>query len=114
MDNKYILAKNLRKNMTSQERKLWEILRAHRFYGLFFRRQHPIGNYIVDFICRSKKIIIEVDGGQHNQKLDIKYDNDRTKYLNSKGYHVIRFWNNEIDNNFEGVFLKLKEVFKIK
>ena len=106
-------ARELRKNMTPQEYKLWQILRAHRFYGLLFRRQYPIGDYIVDFICRSKQIIIEIDGGQHNDDFNKLYDEKRTQYLNSRGYKVLRFWNNEIDENIDGVYLKLKECFKI-
>ena len=114
MDNKINLARNLRKNSTPQERLLWQIFRNHNFYGYEIRRQSPIGNYIVDFVCRDKKIIIEIDGGQHNELQNILNDNIRTEYLKSKGYKVIRFWNNEIDNNIEGVYLKLKEEFDIK
>ena len=107
-------AKILRKNLTPQEYKLWQLIRAHRFYGFYFRRQYPIGDYIVDFICRSKQIIIEIDGGQHNYNSNIEYDKTRTNYLISKGYKVFRFWNNEIDHNFTGVYLKLKEIFEIE
>ena len=114
MDNKINLARNLRKNSTPQEKLLWQIFRNHNFYGYEIRRQSPIGNYIVDFVCRDKKIIIEIDGGQHNEPQNILNDNIRTEYLKSKGYKVIRFWNNEIDNNIEGVYLKLKEEFDIK
>ena len=106
-------AGELRKNMTDQERKIWNIIRSRQFYGYRFLRQYVVGNYIVDFICREKNIVIEIDGGQHNQKSDIEYDNARTNYLNSRGYKVIRFWNNEIDNDLTGVFYKLKEIFKI-
>ena len=101
------LARTLRKNATPQERKLWNILRNHQFYGLEFRRQYPIDNYIVDFICKEKKLIIELDGGQHNENKNINKDNIRTKYLNDKGYKVIRFWNNDIDFNMEGVYNEL-------
>lgn len=99
--------------MTSQERKLWSIIRDRQFLGYRFRRQFPIGYYIVDFVCREKKIIIEIDGGQHNEKQNIEYDKIRTEYLTSEGYRVIRFWNNDIDNNIDGVYKKLKEVFEI-
>ena len=109
-----IRAKELRTNMTVQERKLWQIIRNRKFYGYRFLRQYIIGNYIVDFLCKEKNIIIEIDGGQHNQIDDINYDNKRTEYLNSKGYIVIRFWNNDVDNNMQGVFDKLKEVFCIR
>ena len=109
--NNINLAKNLRKNITKQEYKLWNIIRAGRFYGYKFKRQTPIGNYIVDFVCRDAKIIIEIDGGQHAS--NIEEDNERTEYLNSKGYKVYRFWNNEIDENIDGVYQKLKEIFGI-
>ena len=107
------IAKTLRKNMTSQERKLWSMLRNHKFYGYEIRRQYPIDDYVVDFICRDKKIIIEVDGGQHNEKTNIEADNVRTKHLENKGYKVIRFWNNDIDKNIDGVYRELMRVFEV-
>lgn len=100
-------ARTLRKNMTKQERTLWQFLRKKSINGLKFRRQYPIGNYIVDFICNAKKLIIEIDGGQHNQDKNIYYDKERTKYLETKGYTVIRFWNQDIDNNIEGVYQEI-------
>ena len=100
--------------MTNQERKLWNIIRNRQFFGYRFRRQFPIGQYIVDFVCREKKIIIEIDGGQHNEINNIEYDKKRTAFLNSKGFKVIRFWNNEIDNNIDGVYEKLKEDFNVE
>ena len=100
--------------MTPQERKLWYVIRNRQFFGYRFRRQFPIGNYIVDFICREKKIIIEIDGGQHNEPKNIEYDNKRTEYLMSEGFQVVRFWNNEIDTNMFGVYEKLKMVFGIE
>ena len=96
-------SRQLRKNMTPQERKLWYIIRNRQFFGYRFRRQFPLGQYIVDFICREKKIIIEIDGGQHNEIKNIQYDNKRTEYLVSEGYKVLRFWNNEVWNNFSDV-----------
>ena len=107
------IAKSLRKNLTQQERKIWQILRNHQFYGYEIRRQYPISDYVVDFICREKKIIIEVDGGQHNQDNNIDNDVIRTKKLEKLGYKVIRFWNNDIDKNIEGVYQELKRVFGI-
>lgn len=104
-------ARNLRTNMTDQERKFWAIVRKEQFHNYRFLRQYIIGNYIVDFICREKKIIIEIDGGQHSENVD--YDIARTKFLESKGYKVIRFWNNDIDNNISGVYQKLEDVFDI-
>lgn len=105
------LARILRKNQTPQEAKIWRLLRNHQLYGYEFRRQYPIGDYIVDFICREKKIIIELDGGQHNKEKNIVSDVKRTEFLNSLGYKVIRFWNNEVDNNINGVFEVIKGEF---
>ena len=102
-------AKNMRSNMTDEERKLWEILRAHRFYGYKFKRQVLIGNYIVDFLCPEKNLIIEIDGGQHNETINLANDKKRSKYLNSKGYKIIRFWNTEIQKNIESVCMVIKE-----
>ena len=104
MNEMNILARKLRKNQTQQEAKLWHFLRNNQVFGLKFRRQYPIGNYIVDFICKECKLIIEVDGGQHNNSKEILKDAERTKFLNTKGYKVLRFWNFEIDNNIDGVY----------
>ncbi len=101
-----IKAKDLRKNQTNAELKLWQHLRANRFYGLKFKRQQPIGKYIADFICFEHKIIIELDGSQHFNNKD--YDNDRTKFLNNAGFKVIRIWNNDIFENIEGVLEQIK------
>ena len=112
--NKLEKSRYLRTNMTIQERKLWSILKNRQFFGFRFRRQFPIGNYIVDFVNRQKNIIIEIDGGQHNTPELLKYDKTRTQYLNSQGYTVVRFWNNDIDNNLEGVYKKLQEIFGVE
>ena len=96
-------AKILRKNMTEQEKILWNILRNNQFYGLKFRRQVPIGDFVADFICEAHNLIIELDGGQHNAPENIEKDKQRTEFLESKGYTVLRFWNNEIDSNIDGV-----------
>ena len=113
MDSLKQNARFLRKNMTPQERKLWQIIRNRQFYGLKFLRQYVLGKYIVDFICMEKKIIIELDGGQHNEDKNIIYDQDRTEYLKAKRFTVVRFWNNEIDNNIDGVYLELESVMGI-
>ena len=96
-------AKQLHRNMTPAEVKLWARLQAHHLNGIHFRRQHAIGNYIVDFCAPRKKLIIELDGSQHLEQQE--YDQERTRYLESHGYQVIRFWNNEVMNNVEGVLL---------
>ncbi len=87
-------ARTLRKQNTRAEHYLWRYLRARRFGKYKFRRQHPIGNYIVDFICLWKKLIIEIDGGHHAEQQ--KYDEKRTIFLQEKEHKVIRFWNQEI------------------
>ncbi|MBR6099018.1 endonuclease domain-containing protein [bacterium] len=101
------LARNLRKNATPQEATMWNLLRLHKFFGLEFRRQYPIGDYIVDFICREKKIIIEIDGGHHAELDNYIHDEVRTQLLESKGFKVVRFWNSEIDSNIDGVYERL-------
>ena len=112
MNKLTILAKQLRQNQTPQEQKLWNIIRNHKFHNLKFKRQQPIGEYIVDFLCKDIKLIIEIDGGQHNTPENILADDKRTQFLQSKGYSVIRFWNNEIDNNLEGVYLELEKIYQ--
>ena len=94
-------AKELRHEMTPTERKLWARLRAHRMKGVHFRSQHAIGNYVVDFCAVRKKLIIELDGSQHLEQTE--YDTERTKSLESKGYKVLRFWNNDVTNNMDKV-----------
>ena len=87
-------ARALRKNQTDAEQLLWKYLRSRQLNGFKFRRQVPIGPYIVDFLCMSLKLIVEVDGSQHMSNL--QYDNSRTLYLENHGFHVVRYWNNEV------------------
>jgi len=87
-------ARKLRKNLTDAERWLWYELRSRRFAEKKFRRQTPIGEYIVDFVCHEAKLIVELDGGQH--VLLVGYDDARTAWLNSRGFRVLRFWNHQI------------------
>jgi very-short-patch-repair endonuclease len=96
------LAKCLRHNETDSERNLWARLR-NTSIGVKFRRQQPIGDYIVDFVSFNKKLVIEVDGSQHSDIDNIEYDRKRTQYLERRGFRVIRFWDNDILNNIEGV-----------
>jgi very-short-patch-repair endonuclease len=96
-----IRAQALRKNPTDAERKLWAHLRLRQLGEYKFRRQHPLGPYIVDFICIEKKLIIEVDGGQHDDNKF--YDSKRDKWLENKGFTVLRFWNNEVLTYIENV-----------
>jgi len=93
--------KTLRSNQTEAEKRLWKELRAKRYQGLKFRRQVAIGLYIADFVCHEKKLVIEVDGGQHANQ--VAADNQRTKFFEKDGYKVLRFWNNEVLENLEGV-----------
>ena len=92
----------LRKESTPAERKLWSRIRNDQL-GVTFRRQHAVGNYIPDFCSPKAKLIIELDGSQHLEQE--KYDQERTKYLESLGYKVIRFWNNDVMNKIEEVIL---------
>lgn len=103
-------AKELRKNLTPAEEKLWVHLRGHRMGDIHFRRQHAIGNYIVDFCAPSQKLVIELDGSQHLEQEE--YDKERTAFLNSKGYKVLRFWNNEVMNNIERVLTVIWDALK--
>ena len=103
-------AKELHRNMTPAEVKLWARLRAHRLQGVHFRNQHAIGNYIVDFCAPRKKLIIELDGSQH--LLQEAYDHERTEYLQSKGYTVLRFWNNQVMNDIEGVIRAIMQTIE--
>lgn len=99
MKNNY--ARTLRQNMTDAEHRMWYYLRNRRLGGYKFVRQYAIGNYIVDFICREKHVIIEVDGGQHMGAVD--YDEQRSLFLEHRGYRVFRVWNHEVFNNIQGV-----------
>ena len=95
------IAKRLRNNPTDAENHLWFYLRAKQLHGHKFRRQQPIGNYIVDFTCMQQRLVIELDGGQHADQ--IKQDQLRDSWLNSQGFKVLRFWNNDVFENTEGV-----------
>lgn len=95
------IAKTLRKRLTTTEKILWKHLRANQLRGLKFRRQEPIGNYIVDFVSYEKKIIIEVDGGHHLKGKE--KDSKRDEWFREQGFRVLRFWNNEVLTNIEGV-----------
>jgi len=95
------LARRLRKNSTLAERKLWRYLRSRSLGGFKFVRQEPIGPYVVDFVCREKRLVIEVDGGQHAES---KRDAVRDQWLIEHRYRILRVWNNEVIGNIEGVW----------
>ncbi|MGU3524870.1 endonuclease domain-containing protein [Enterobacteriaceae bacterium C23F] len=99
--------KYLRCHQTSEENRLWYLLRAKRFYGYKFKRQMPVGPYIVDFACFRGRLIVELDGGQHADEAE--NDDKRTAYLNARGWRVIRFWNNEFRMNEEAVLMSILE-----
>jgi very-short-patch-repair endonuclease len=114
-------AKQLHRNLTPEEARLWARLRAHRIKGIHFRNQHAIGNYVVDFCLRQyrryrcaprRKLIIELDGEQHLEQEE--YDAERSAFLESKGYRVVRFWNGEVMKDIERVLraidLALEEI----
>jgi very-short-patch-repair endonuclease len=102
-DPRVPLARQLRRMMTPAERKLWWHLRESRFAHSHFRRQGTIGDYFVDFCCHTNKLIIEVDGESHAEDRQIVADARRTEFLQSRGCRVLRFWNNDVLNNIEGV-----------
>jgi len=93
-------SKELRKNMTEAEKLLWKRLRNYQLKGFKFRRQEPIGKYVADFVCFEKKIVIELDGSQH---IKSQKDQIRDKWLQSQGFKVLRFWDNEVFENIDGV-----------
>ena len=99
-------AKALRSNQTEAEQRLWYRLRAHRFMGLKFKRQKPMGCYIVDFVCLEHRLIIELDGGQHAEQ--VAYDQHRDAWLRSQGYTILRFWNNDVMQQLEGVLEQIR------
>ena len=94
-------ARQLRSAQTDAEALLWSRLRAKRLFGLKFRRQQPVGPYVVDFFCAEKKLIVELDGGQHQEQAE--YDASRDVWLRAEGYTVLRYWNNEFLRHLDSV-----------
>ncbi len=101
-----VFRRELRKNQTEAEKILWNFLRSRQLEGLKFRRQEQIGGYIVDFVCYNRKLIIELDGSQH---LNSDEDQTRDQWLKSQGFTVLRFWNNDVMKNLEGVLLVIRD-----
>ena len=93
--------RSLRRNQTPHEHILWKHLRDKRLFHWKFRRQHPIGDYYVDFVCLPEKLVIELDGSQHAEQL--AYDQERTAFLKAHGYRVLRYWNNVVSENNDAV-----------
>jgi very-short-patch-repair endonuclease len=107
------LPKELRQRQTDAEMRLWYFLRDRQIVGFKFRRQHRIGRYVVDMACLEKKLIIEIDGGQHNEMLNQEHDRTRTNWLEKEGYQVIRFWDNDVLSNTEGVLETIRQVLVV-
>lgn len=107
------LAHNLRANATPAEKKLWASLRESRLDGFQFRRQFPIGDFIVDFCCRSSRLVVELDGSQHgDDPACVNADAARTALISQRGYSVMRFWNQEIIDNLDGVLEQILAALK--
>ena len=102
-------ARALRAAQTEVERRLWQRLRNRQLNGAKFRRQHPIGPYIADFFCLDARLVIELDGSQHGEESTLRTDRRRTEYLANECYRVLRFWNEEVMSNIDGV---LEEIAK--
>ena len=100
-------ARDLRRNQTSAEELLWARLRNRQLEGYKFRRQVPLGRFIVDFACYDARLVVEVDGGQHAERTS--EDLARTAWLESRGFRVLRFWNNEVMENPDGVLVRILE-----
>lgn len=98
-------ARRLRRNATEAEKMLWRRLRDRQLDGLKFRRQFPIGRYVADFVCQEIRLVVELDGGQHSTASDAA----RSAFLTSEGWHILRFWNNEVMSNTEGVLRAIQE-----
>jgi len=102
-----VLSQELRRNMTDAEKLLWSKLRMKQLKSIMFSRQKPIGKYIADFYCHKAKMIIEVDGGQHFSEDSIQYDKIRGEFMESMGITVLRFTNNEVMTNIDGVLAEI-------
>jgi very-short-patch-repair endonuclease len=105
------VARALRRQMTDAERKLWLALRDRRFAGTKFRRQVPVGPYVADFLCYEKRLIVEVDGGQHSGSTR---DKIRDRWFAANAFRVLRFWNNEVLANLEGVLAVIEEALRVR
>jgi very-short-patch-repair endonuclease len=107
-------AKNLRQTQTEAEMFVWCKLRNRRFAGYKFRRQVPVGNYIVDFLCLDQRVIVELDGGQHNDPSHRAYDSRRDDWLRAEGFEVLRFWNSDVFLEWEAIAERIWHVLQIR
>lgn len=110
--NKTSLARELRQRQTEAERNLWARLRNGQLEGVKFRRQQPIGYHVVDFASFENRVIVEIDGGQHNERGIMEKDKERTVWLRGESYHILRFWNNEVLKNVDGVLEVIREALR--
>lgn len=101
-------ARHLRQDATDAEAALWQCLRSRQL-GVKFRRQHPIGHYTVDFACEEARLIVELDGGQHNDAAHQTYDKKRSKHLEQSNWRILRFWNNDVLENMDGVVQTIQD-----
>jgi very-short-patch-repair endonuclease len=106
----YQFGRELRQELTEAEKLLWEELRNRKLNGLKFRRQHPLDKFIVDFYCNEKKLVVELDGGVHDEKINKEYDDARTAMLAGLNAIVLRFRNEEVINNMKDVLKKISDV----
>src|SRR3989338_5872819 len=102
------IAQQLRKRSTDAERKLWRHLRDRQLENFKFRRQEPMGDYVLDYVCYEKGIVIEIDSGQHAIPMQKEKDEERDKWLKRQGFMVLRYWNNEVLTNIEGVLEEIR------
>ena len=107
--DKFKFAETLRDNPTPQELKLWNALRNNQLNGFKFRQQHPLNRFVADFYCHKAKLVIEIDGGYHDEKMQKLYDDWRTEVINDFGISILRFRNEEVDNCFDQVLNKITE-----
>ena len=107
-------ARALRQTETLAERRMWEQLRNRTLEGFKFVRQMPVGPFIVDFLCRDAKLVVEIDGATHSTDAEIAYDARRTEYLRERGYRVIRFQNDEVLNGMDGVLTLILEALRCR
>jgi very-short-patch-repair endonuclease len=107
-------ARQLRQEQTPAEKKIWQRVRNHQLNNLPIRRQHPIGPYVVDFCCEPPKVVIEIDGDSHFETEQMQFDQERTDWLKTSGYRVIRFTNDEVHHNFEAVLQSIADVCETK
>jgi len=104
------VARRLRKTPTDAEKRLWAHLRDKQLEGFRFRRQQPNGPYVVDFFCALGKLVVEIDGGQHTEH--VARDDARTRWFESRGYRVVRSWNNEVLGNTDSVLERIRELLR--